>query len=260
MENKEKTYLTIIIILLFIIGIGIGYFIGTSKNGTKEEQRQERKYIDNYKKEKSIKGNKNRKKVERKEPEIQAGSLKSEGEKAGVDIKLNGKTNELAVFDGNEKQQKSYLTFGKTNLDKLVRYGTGPNKAEGILEMPEIIYSVINGKDNKEYLVVYYNMDFQHILLVLNDETEIIGTYGSNVAFKNYDCFATFNQVDESIFNIHNNEITYYKYPDSSKENEVTDFSDSSIELELTKLEISNDEVKEITLGTKKAGKFVQCT
>lgn len=253
MENKEKKYLIIIAILLLVIGIGFGYFIGTNKEVNKDiKTTDQRRDNDDDKKGNQPEIN--------KEPEIQAGSLESKGEEETIEIKLNDKTNTLKIFDGTKKHEKSYMVFGNTDLDKIVHYGTGPDNAKGIYEMPKIVYSFVNGKDTKEYLIVYYNVDFQHILLVVNDEAKIIGTYGSNVKYKMYDCFATFNQVDESIFNIHNDEITYYKYPDSSKIAEVTDFSDSSIELQLTKLEISNDEVKEITLGTKKSGKFVQCT
>ena len=243
-KDNSKLYLVIIAILLLIIGLGVGYFIGTNKvkpvNVLEEKEEP---------------------KEEEKTEELVSGKLKSNGEKDAVDITLNGKTNSLEVLDlSKQNKSGSYLTFGDTNLDKLYHYGTGD-----VREMPEVNYHVIKGTDNKEYLVVTYDTDFQHVLLVINDQTRIVGEFLNKVLVdykEGYYCFSTFNDSRESTYEI-SNSISYYKYKDgniTSKELGDDSFVEDSIVLDRYELVIGNNIVKEVKTDSNKNGKISQCT
>ncbi len=242
MEKKDnsKTYLIIIALLLFVIGIGFGYFLGTNNNAKLESSEKTEE-----------------KKEEKKEEEkiVVEGSLVSNGDSVTKDIVLNGKSNTLALLDGSEIKMESYMKFGTTSLDKLVRYGTGSDKAAGYHEMPKLNYHVVEGVDGKEYLVVYYDYSFQHVLLVLNDETKIIGEFKNHIQ-KSFDCFANFDEIEATLFEIKNNDVYYYKYDDKEK---VGDIYEDAIKMKLVKLEINNNKVNEIETETSTTGKFFQC-
>lgn len=252
MENKEKSYLIVISLLLFIIGIGAGYIVGVN---------QKAKIVDKEKieqKENNEKDHNSEKRKKDKEVGNKNGTLKSHGTEEKVEITLNNTTKTLALLDGYEIEKKSYMTFGDTNIDKLVHYGTAG--VEGSFTMPSVNYRVINGKDNKEYLAVYYSEGFQHILLILNDEAKIIGEYSNKITTNVADCFASFNKEYEPLFKVKGNELFYYKYTKDESSSKSVSFDNNGIELEQYKIELNNNKVIETQTGNKSSGKFCQCT
>ena len=262
METKDnsKTLLVIIAILLLIIGVGVGYFVGTNKNestNTKETNKEEKKEEKNEAKTETDE-------EEEKAPTIDEGyvpgSITSYGEVVNKEIELNGKKNNLAIMDGSKHAKNSYMTFGSTNIDKLVHYGVGRQPKDSY-EMPQLNYIIVKGTDNKEYLVVNYNLDFQHVLLVLNDETKIIGEVVNTIDAGGSDCFTVLDDSTENYFVILNNEISYYKVVDNKyKQYSESYFQKGGVNFEMFKLEIGNNTVKEIKVNSTTTGKLAQCT
>ena len=244
MEKNNRVYMIIIFILLFVVGLCIGYIMGTSvkenelKNNSKERIEEK---IEEKKPENATDKAKSKEQIN--------GVLQSNGDRKEIEISLNGSTNTL-VLEKNEGKD-SIFTFGNTKLCFLTGWGTGPSYD---CAPEEAEYTIIKGKDSKEYLVLYYQSSFDKYLLILNDKTEIIGKFSSKKEFKFYDCFAVLDDMEKAIYYIENDEVYYYK---SNQEIEETN---KPIELELMKLEISNDKVEEISTNKKVTGKYSQCT
>ena len=250
MESKDnsKVFQIIIAVLLVLAGVCIGYIVGIKSIEKSNNNQIEKKMNDNYQKENENQSEETEEQnsTEKQNPEVN--TLESKGTKESIEISLNGKNNTLALLDGTTTDERSYLTFGNTNLSILKRYGTGPAYEAGIFPMPITKYKVVIGKDNKEYLIVYYDFIFEHALLVINDSTKIIGKY-----FNEYGCgFATLEDIEKTMTIIENDDIYYYKPIETSNGN--------SSKLELTKLEIENDTIKEIKTNTVVTGKMAQCT
>jgi len=264
-KDNSKVFQIIIAVLLVLAGVCIGYIVGIKSMEKSNNNQVDKKINDNYQKENENQSeeteeqNSTEKQNENQSEETEeqnstgkqnseVNSLESKGTKESVEISLNGKNNTLTLLDGTTTNERSYLTFGNTNLMILKRYGTGPAYEAGIFPMPITKYKVVIGKDNKEYLIVYYDFIFEHALLVINDSTKIIGKY-----FNENGCgFATLEDIEKTMTIIENDDIYYYKPIETSNGN--------SSKLELTKLEIENDTIKEVKTNTVVTGKMAQCT
>ncbi len=250
-KDNSKVFQIIIAVLLVLAGVCIGYIVGIKSMEKSNNNQVDKKINDNYQKENENQSEETEEQNSTEKQNSEVNSLESKGTKESVEISLNGKQNTLALLDGTTTNERSYLTFGNTNLNILWRYGTGEAYEAGIYEMPIVKYKVVIGNDNKEYLIVYYDYSFEHALLVINDSTRIIGKY-FNVDEDGYDCFATLEDIEKTMTIIENDDIYYYKPIETSNGN--------SSKLELTKLEIENDTIKEIKTNTVVTGKMAQCT
>ena len=250
-KDNSKVFQIIITVLLVLTGVCIGYIVGIKSMEKSNNNQMEKKINDNYQKENENQSEETEEQnsTEKQNPEVN--TLESKGTKESVEISLNGKNNTLTLLDGTTTNERSYLTFGNTNLMILKRYGTGLEYEAGIYEMPIVKYKVVIGNDNKEYLIVYYDYGFEHALLVINDSTKIIGKYFNE--FNENGCdFATLEDIEKTMTIIENDDIYYYKPIETSNV--------YSSKLELTKLEIENDTIKEIKTNTVVTGKMAQCT
>ena len=155
------------------------------------------------------------------------------------------------VFENrSQARENSTLTFGQTNLNLLSLVGTG----NSIKEAPEEIeYKIIIGSDDKEYLYVAYQRLYNQFIIIINDETNIIGQYSSSI--ESISCYAALDSLTNDykpLYKVENNSVYYYKYVETIKDNRIM--------LEMIKLEVADNKVKEIKTGTRVSGKSVQCS
>ena len=247
MKDKKMIIITITIsVILFFIGLIVGFSMG--KNSIKPEPVKEQ--IDCPEKQEEPKEEK--KEEEKEENDYELKKLTSDGEKATASISLNGKQNTLVLENKMKSNETSTFTFGQTELNFLTTYGTATNTK---IFPKEVEYKIIVGKDSKEYLYVSYRSTFDQHVLILNDETKIIGKVSSYV--DSLKCYALLNkeigQTEEKpIYRVDDNYIFYYKYSaDKDKDN---------ITLDLMKLEIFADNVTEVNTGTRVNGHRAECS
>lgn len=253
MEQKENKILYIIIgILLLIIGIGAGYIIGTNKTDVKvEEKDKENKPKERTEEDKDNTKNQEERKdeeppvkndTEEKKEELASGTLESNGIKDSVEITLNGKKNTLLLE--NNKKEDGIIKFANTDIDLMIKYGAGPGVKDTTYKLN---YNVVLGEDNKEYLVVSYGESYQQYLLILNDDTRIIGQYGThytNTKFysNNDDCFVNLDG-DKILYNVDGNDIFFYKYKEGSLK------QTNSVTLEEVSIKINSNKITENLTG-----------
>jgi len=257
MEKSENKVLYIIIgILLLIIGIGAGYIIGINKSNVKVEEKEkvEEKKEKEETEEKKDEEPPVKNDTEENEKELASGTLKSNGQKDSVEISLNGKTNTLLLE--NNKKENGVIKYGNTNIDLMVKFGTGPDVIHDTTY--ELNYNVVLGEDNREYLVVSYGESLQQYLLILNDDTRIIGEYGThytNTKFYSHldDCFVYLDE-EKKVYNVDGNDIFFYKY----KEGSFKQTYEATLEEVLIK--INNNKITDSVTGKTLTSKVGQCS
>ncbi len=252
MEKNENKILYIIIgILLLIIGIGAGYMVGTNKADVNiEEKEKNNNKLEERKDGETPVKNDN----EENKKDLATGTLESNGKKDSIEINLNGKKNILLLE--NNKKEDGAIKFGNTDIDLMIKYGVGPGVVHDTVY--KLNYNVVLGEDNREYLVVSYGESLQQYLLILNDDTRIIGQYGSfyrNAKFysNNDDCFV-YTDEEKILYNVEGNDVLFYKYKDGS-------FKQSTgATLEEVKIIIDNNGITESATGNTLISKVGQCT
>ena len=253
-KNDSKVYLIIIAILLLIIGVGVGFYIGKNNNAleTKQEEKEEgvkkksqEKDLDEEKTDSEKKDNSD--KEENKK--IKKGSLKSEmdiGEKDVKVVDINNKQVEISyeIIDDDGPGTR-VLKIGNKEIGKWSPNGIG-----------DIKYEVVTGKDNSEYLLLTYNL-FANYGYIVKDDGKILYSFDSTVKDNsgNLDCVAYFDDINDKMIYVENNEVYYYKY-----KNGTANEKDYSVKVDLVKLSINSNKVTEVKTGTEKVGKYGQCS
>ena len=134
----------------------------------------------------------------------------------------------------------------------MIHWGTGNNNKTKFAPR-EIEYTIVNGKDSKEYLVVYYVSSVEKYLLILNDKTEIIGNFTNEVIEDDNFCFSYLKTMEDPLYSIKDNNVYYYKSLTSIKD------SGKGIKLELMEIEIANNTATEKGTGKITSGHYGQC-
>ena len=245
-KNKMIIITLVIAIVLFFGGLIVGFSMGKSSQTKCKTDSIETTTQDEPQKEEI----EEKKEKEERTNDYELKTIKSEGEKITVDINLNDKQNTLVFENRSQARENSTLTFGQTNLNLLSLVRTG----NSIKEAPEEIeYKIIIGSDDKEYLYVAYQRLYNQFIIIINDETNIIGQYSSSI--ESISCYAALDSLTNDykpLYKVENNSVYYYKYVETIKDNRIM--------LEMIKLEVADNKVKEIKTGTRVSGKSVQCS
>ena len=243
-ENNNKPLYIIIAILLFIIGLGAGYIMGSNKPDVAKEKEVESKKEDNEdKNSQSSKDNKEEKNPSSNDTSVKKGVINSDikiGEKDSKKVSVNGKEVEISyeVIEGDEGGPGTrYL---KVNNKEIGNWS--PNGIN------DIRYETIKGSDGKEYLILMYSQWYEYIHIV-NDTGEEIHKYRTYV--EKEEC-GLHNESIENLIYINNNIIYYYRYKSH-------DSSSGKVTMELVELDINNDKVTIKETGETKEGSFGQC-
>lgn len=256
MEQKDnsKTYLIIIAVLLLIIGIGVGYIIGTNNKPLDPKKEEPKETIEKIEIDEEDKEDEKEPEPEKEEEsnsdstpkkEIIKGTLNSDisiGEKDSKTISLNNKQLEISYENIDDNGPGTRKLKVGTNV-------IGSWSPNGL---SNIKYEVITGSDNKDYLVIRYQQ-WANYGYIINDEGKTIYYFDTNV--KDLGCVAYFDDLSDEMSYIENNEVYYYKYRSGSANN-----NNSSLKTDLVKLSINNNKVTETKTGTVKDGKFGQCS
>jgi hypothetical protein len=238
--SSNKPLYIIIALLLFIIGLGTGYIVGSNKNEVVKEKEVE-----------PI-NNKTEEQEEKEEDTIDnnMNSIKADigkDEKITKNIELNGKTLELTYELEDYDETWGGTPVFKINNNKIENkslYGTHCFFVE---------YKIILGNDNKEYLLFTYGT-YANYLFIINDEGRVI--YSINSLTKNEECVGSINNYscNERVYVIKDNDVYFYKEDEESSYN-----SEYRIELTKIKLIINNNIVKEEKSSSKINGYLAQC-
>ena len=256
-ESNNKPLYIIIALLLFIIGLGTGYIVGSNKNEEVKEKEVEQKKEDG----KDKKSQSSKSDIEEKEEDTidnnttndnNMNSIKADigkDEKITENIELNGKTLELTYELEDYDETWGGTPVFKINNNKIENkslYGTYCFFVE---------YKIILGNDNKEYLLFTYGT-YANYLFIINDEGRVI--YSINSLTKNEECVGSINNYsysgNERVYVIKDNDVYFYK-----EDGESSYDSEYRIELTKIKLIINNNIVKEEKSSSKINGYLAQC-
>ena len=230
MESKDnsKVYLIIIAVLLFIIGIGVGYFIakGSDKNEVKNNTNNIQDKKDGEKKE-TVKGK--------------------------LDVETLDSSRKVVTLNGNDLEI-TYKFVNEPNGPGTNVLSVGDNKigswSPNGIEAAE--YEVFVGEDNKEYLLLTYTL-WSDYGFIINDEGKTLYKF-SNYADE-LDCVAFLDDNKIDLNYVKDNAVYYYRYREGSVKRD-----NYSIVLDLVKLSVNNDKVSEAKTGEEKTGKYGQCS
>ena len=255
-NSSNKTTL-IIILLLLVIAIGGCYIykISTENNQLKQGEKESNNNKED-KDEKPVDSTPEEPEEKNENYSIEIKTLESKGNNVTANITLNGKESTLTLENNSGQQKDSIFTFGSTKLCFIQGWGTGPSYACA----PESVdYSVVRGKDNKEYLFIYYQSSFDKHILILNEDSKIIKHISSKVDDKTFDygCFVTLSDIEAKLYIIKDNNI--YFYDRATVPNSYINTSEP-INLKTVKIEITNNVVELTDTDEKETGQYAQCT
>lgn len=161
-------------------------------------------------------------------------------------LMINNEVHKLTYTMINSNEFSSYsLKFDGKNIDEVNH-----------IQNPGIFYQVFTASDNKEYLVVYCNSWTGDLLYIVNYEGKVL----KNFRFYNKDIECNyFFEEEKDMFYIEGNSLYYYAYVSSNYEENNYDIK-PEVTMELTKVDINNNQVSEKGTGIKEKGLYGQCS